>query len=172
MKKRRVAKLIALSMVAATLLTGVNVQAKEEKVVTAMTSIDLTPELCDPIKSGPDFRLYEMIYDPLVRYGENGEIEPALAESWDISEDGTTYTFHLRKDVKFSDGTEFNADNVMWNYNRWVEQDVIGNFSAKLENVTKVDDYTVLIQDHSVSPVKVHWMKMENFIRKWVPECG
>ena len=65
MKKRRVAKLIALSMVAATLLTGVNVQAKEEKVVTAMTSIDLTPELCDPIKSGPDFRLYEMIYDPL-----------------------------------------------------------------------------------------------------------
>lgn len=70
MKKRRVAKLIALSMVAATLLTGVNVQAKEEKVVTAMTSIDLTPELCDPIKSGPDFRLYEMIYDPLVRYGE------------------------------------------------------------------------------------------------------
>jgi peptide/nickel transport system substrate-binding protein len=63
MKKRRVAKLIVLSMVAATLLTGVNVQAKEEKVVTAMTSIDLTPELCDPIKSGPDFRLYEMIYD-------------------------------------------------------------------------------------------------------------
>ena len=60
MKKRRVAKLIALSMVAATLLTGVNVQAKEEKVVTAMTSIDLTPELCDPTKSGPDFRLYEM----------------------------------------------------------------------------------------------------------------
>ena len=143
MKKRRVAKLIALSMVAATLLTGVNVQAKEEKVVTAMTSIDLTPELCDPTKSGPDFRLYEMIYDPLVRYGENGEIKPALAESWDISKDGTTYTFHLRKDVKFSDGTVFNADNVMWNYNRWVEQDVIGNFSAKLENVTKVDDYTV-----------------------------
>ena len=143
MKKRRVAKLIVLSMVAATLLTGVNVQAKEEKVVTAMTSIDLTPELCDPIKSGPDFRLYEMIYDPLVRYGENGEIKPALAESWDISKDGTTYTFHLRKDVKFSDGTVFNADNVMWNYNRWVEQDVTGNFSAKLENVTKVDDYTV-----------------------------
>ena len=143
MKKRRVAKLVALSMVAATLLTGVNVQAKEEKVVTAMTSIDLTPELCDPTKSGPDFRLYEMIYDPLVRYGENGEIKPALAESWDISKDGTTYTFHLRKDVKFSDGTVFNADNVMWNYNRWVEQDVIGNFSAKLENVTKVDDYTV-----------------------------
>ena len=143
MKKRHVAKLIALSMVAATLLTGVNVQAEGEKVVTAMTSDDLTPEICDPTKSSSDFRLYEMIYDPLVRYGEHGEIKPALAESWDISKDGTTYTFHLRKDVKFSDGTVFNADNVIWNYNRWVEQDVTGNFSAKLENVTKVDDYTV-----------------------------
>ena len=143
MKKRNVVKLAALGMMAATLMTGINVQAEGEKVVTAITSLDLTPELCDPVKSGPDFRLYEMIYDPLVRYGENGEIEPALAESWDISEDGTTYTFHLRKDVKFSDGTEFNADNVLWNYNRWVEQDVTGNFSAKLEDVTKVDDYTV-----------------------------
>ena len=143
MKKRSIAKLVVLGMVTATMLTGINVQAKGEKVVTAMTSIDLTPELCDPVKSGPDFRLYEMIYDPLVRYGENGEIEPALAESWKISEDGTTYTFHLRKDVKFSDGTVFNADNVIWNYNRWVEQEVTGNFSAKLESVTKVDDYTV-----------------------------
>ena len=118
MKKRRVAKLIALSMVAATLLTGVNVQAKEEKVVTAMTSIDLTPELCDPIKSGPDFRLYEMIYDPLVRYGENGEIKPALAESWDISEDGTTYTFHLRKDAKWSDGSPVTAKDFEYSWRR------------------------------------------------------
>ena len=150
MKKRNVVKLAALGMMAATLMTGINVQAEGEKVVTAITSLDLTPELCDPIKSGPDFRLYEMIYDPLVRYGENGEIEPALAESWDISEDGTTYTFHLRKDAKFSDGTEFNADNVLWNYNRWVEQDVTGNFSAKLEDVTKVDDYTVEFKDFSL----------------------
>lgn len=143
MKKRNVVKLVSLGVLAAALMAGSSVQAEGEKVVTAMTSIDLTPELCDPVKSGSDFRLYEMIYDPLVRYGENGEIKPALAESWEISEDGTTYTFHLRKDAKFSDGTEFNADNVIWNYNRWVEQDVTGNFSAKLESVTKVDDDTV-----------------------------
>ena len=89
MKKRRVAKLIALSMVAATLLTGVNVQAKEEKVVTAITSLDLTPELCDPVKSGPDFRLYEMIYDPLVRYGENGEINKIMQPFYMIDKSRT-----------------------------------------------------------------------------------
>ena len=59
-----------------------------EKVVTAMTSILLAPESADAVYGGEmDFRLYEMIYDPLVRFGYNGEIEPALAESWDISED-------------------------------------------------------------------------------------
>lgn len=146
MKKRNLIKLASLGVLAATLMAGSMVQAEEEKVVTAMTSIDLTPELCDPTKSGPDFRLYEMIYDPLVRYGEGSEIEPALAESWEISDDGTTYTFHLRKDAKFSDGTEFNADNVIWNYNRWVEQDVLGNFSSELKSVNKIDDYTVEFQ--------------------------
>lgn len=146
MKKRNLIKLVSLGVLAATLMAGSMVQAAEEKVVTAMTSIDLTPELCDPTKSGPDFRLYEMIYDPLVCYGKGGEIEPALAESWEISDDGTTYTFHLRKDAKFSDGTEFNADNVIWNYNRWVEQDVLGNFSSELKSVNKIDDYTVKFQ--------------------------
>lgn len=115
----------------------------EGKVVTAMTSDKLAPELADPTQSSADFCLYEMIYDPLVRYGENGELLPALAESWDVSEDGTVYTFHLRKDVKFSDGTDFNADNVLWNYERWQEMEVLGNFSSELLSVEKEDDYTV-----------------------------
>ena len=46
MKKRNVVKLAALGMMAATLMTGINVQAEGEKVVTAITSLDLTPELC------------------------------------------------------------------------------------------------------------------------------
>ena len=58
-----------------------------------------------------------MVYEGLVNYGENGEILPSLAESWDISEDGKTYTFHLRKGVKFSDGSDFNAANVEKNFN-------------------------------------------------------
>ncbi|MBR3555393.1 MAG: peptide ABC transporter substrate-binding protein [Oscillospiraceae bacterium] len=51
-------------------------------------------------------------YDTLVRYDENSEIAPCLAESWEISDDGLTYTFHLRDGVKFSDGTPLTADAV------------------------------------------------------------
>jgi len=44
------------------------------------------------------------VYENLLTYGENGELEPCLAETWDISQDGNVYTFHLRKGVEFSDG--------------------------------------------------------------------
>ncbi|MFP3122169.1 nickel ABC transporter substrate-binding protein [Ectobacillus funiculus] len=57
-----------------------------------------------------------MIYEPLVSYKEGGKLEPALAESWEVSEDGKEYTFNLRQNVKFSDGTAFNANVVKKNF--------------------------------------------------------
>ena len=115
--------------------------ANDEKVVTALVSTDIKPEEADTI-SGDSicFQMLEMIYEPLVRYGEGGKIEPALARDWEISEDGKEYTFYLREDVKFSDGTDFNADNVLFNVQRWGEQKT---FSANLLDVQKKDDYTV-----------------------------
>ncbi len=56
------------------------------------------------------------VYEPLVQYAEGGTIVPCLATSWEISPDGTVYTFHLRKDVLFSDGTPFNAAAVVKNF--------------------------------------------------------
>ena len=69
---------------------------------------DLNPHMYLPSQ----FITQDMVYEGLVYYGENGQIKPSLAESWDISKDGRTYTFHLRKNVKFSDGSDFNAANV------------------------------------------------------------
>lgn len=57
----------------------------------------------------------DMVYDGLLTY-QNGEITPALAESWEESADGTQITFTLRKGVKFSDGTEFTSANVVRNF--------------------------------------------------------
>ncbi len=56
-----------------------------------------------------------MVYEPLVRYGDNGQIIPCLAESWEMSADGLRWVFHLRKAVVFSDGTPFNARAVKMN---------------------------------------------------------
>ena len=65
----------------------------------------------------------DLLYEPIVRYGSNGDIQPALAESWEISADGLTWNFNLRKGTTFYDGTPFNADAVKWNMERWVGSD-------------------------------------------------
>jgi ABC-type transport system substrate-binding protein len=61
------------------------------------------------------------LFDGLLKDWWNGDVTPALAESWDIDMDEPSVTFHLRKDVKFHDGTDFNAEAVKWNYDYFIE---------------------------------------------------
>ena len=58
------------------------------------------------------------VYEGLVRLDDEGEVEPLLAESWEISEDGTEYTFTLRDDVTFHDGTPFDAEIAKFSLER------------------------------------------------------
>lgn len=94
------------------------------------------------------------MFEGLVRFkDESTEIEPCLAEKWDISKDGLTYTFYLRKDVKFHDGTPFNADAVKFTVDRQIDKNHpyhnTGEFAyadftfGKVKEVKVVDPYTV-----------------------------
>ena len=70
------------------------------------------PQSLDPqvATAANDSRILVNVYDGLVRNGEGKlDIEPALATRWEISPDGLTYRFHLRENVKYQDGTPFNA---------------------------------------------------------------
>jgi len=96
--------------------------------------------------------------DSLVYLDKNGEIQPALAEDWDISDDGTVYTFYLREGVTFHNGEVFNADDVVatWEIGsetgQWTDQ-------FTLVEVEKIDDYTVTLTTESPNPellVKIH----------------
>lgn len=100
----------------------------------------------DPATYSGSFILNKMVFEGLVEDGGSDGILPRLATSWEISEDGKTYTFHLREGVKFSDGTDFNADAVIFNMNRWIGTDSFeGAEAAKVENVVALDEYTVQI---------------------------
>jgi nickel transport system substrate-binding protein len=88
-----------------------------------------------------------MVYESLVENTEDG-IKPLLAESWEVSQDGKVYKFHLRKDVKFHDGEPFNADAVKKNIeavqnnsekHTWIK------LSTKIVSVNVIDEYTVEI---------------------------
>ncbi len=84
------------------------------------------------------------IYDTLIFPNKDAGVDPWLAESWDVSDDGLTYTFNLRKGVSFHDGSELLASDVAYSFNRL---QTIGEGYAYLisgvESVTAVDDYTV-----------------------------
>ncbi|TLQ01109.1 ABC transporter substrate-binding protein [Nesterenkonia salmonea] len=85
-------------------------------------------------------------YEGLVRLGDDGTIEPLLAESWDISEDGLEYTFDLQEGVTFHDGSEFTAENVEFSLERLDEwtANAPENLEA-LESVEVVDEHTVTL---------------------------
>lgn len=105
---------------------------------------------------GETMQRLDNIFEGLVQFKPGTvEIEPCLATSWEISEDGKEVTFQLRKDVKFHDGTDFNADAVVFSLSRMYDTNHPFNKYGKwfywewsfadVAKVEKIDDYTVKI---------------------------
>lgn len=83
------------------------------------------------------------VFEPLVTFGYDFSIIPMLAESWEISEDALTYTFHLREGVKFHDGTDMTSEDVIASMTRFMEVSPRASQFEILESYEAVDDYTV-----------------------------
>ncbi len=108
------------------------------------------PDRLDPhlTSAYASFQVLENVYDTLVQPGDDLTMEPALAESWDISDDQLTWTFHLRDGVTFHNGRPLTADDVVYSYNRIMDPDVGANNAYRfgsVDSVTAVDDSTVEI---------------------------
>lgn len=160
MKKRVLACLLAAVMTAG-LLAGCGGDEKSggggssEQVLNISTNsvvVGLNPLVNT---TAPDNNAHNMIYDPLVRdrsaKDNTDEIVPAAAESWDVSEDGLTYTFHMNPDAKWSDGSKVTANDFEFTFkqmadpntaatNAWLFDGVIVNFSEALYNNGKTPD--------------------------------
>jgi peptide/nickel transport system substrate-binding protein len=100
------------------------------------------------------------VYEPLVllKGQSTDEFDPMLAESWEVSEDQSTYTFKLYPDVMFQDGTPANAQAVKDSYTRWIEMDgspvnVITRFCDSPDKMEVVDDTTIRFNLGSPEPL-------------------
>jgi peptide/nickel transport system substrate-binding protein len=122
----------------------------------ANDAISLDPAITTESES---FKVTANIYDTLVAYEKGGsELIPSLAESWKSSEDGLTWVFKLRDDVKFHDGTKFDAHAAAFNFERWMNSDSpyhtgrfsywnynFGGFPGIVKSVVALSDYSLEI---------------------------
>ncbi len=115
---------------------------------TVVIAYGSEPSSLAPWRSG-DFNahlIYNALYDSLVDQSETLQIVPGLAEGWRVGADRTVYTFFLRRDVKFHDGEDFNAQAAKWNIDRWANPPkgyIFGISGIKSSEV--VDDYTLRV---------------------------
>ena len=111
----------------------------------------LEPPHLDPTAGAAgaiDEIVYANIFEGLTRIGPNGEVLPALAESWTISDDGKVYTFKLHQSVKFHDGTSFDAEDVKFSLERARNESSVNAqkiLFAAIDTIEVTDPQTVTI---------------------------
>lgn len=89
--------------------------------------------------------LASQIYEPLVKVEEDGSVTPILAEDWEISEDGLTYTFNIRQGVKFHNGEELKASDAAYSINRAMEMGILVTYYQNIASAEAVDDYVLVV---------------------------
>ncbi len=107
------------------------------------------------------YEIYQLQYETLTDYGaKDFAAAPALAESWDVSADGLTWTYHLRDGLTWSDGEPLTANDVAYTFNRVregkYEQTNFGNYVSAMTSVEAPDDRTVVITVKKPTPIMLH----------------
>ena len=132
-----------------TLLVGCGTSPAEGRIVYGLT---LAPSGIDPhVNASSELGIpLTSVYDTLVyKDPETGDFVPGLAERWEVSDDGLVYTFHLRQDVTFHDGTPFDAEAMRFNLERVTSPDLASQKARFMlgpyERAEVVDEYTLRV---------------------------
>jgi len=154
-QRRQLITSAAGSAALATLPLAATAQAKKDAVSLAMT---LEPPGLDPTAGAAsaiaEIVLYN-IFETLTKINSDGTVSPLLAQSWEVSPDLKTYTFTLKKGVKFQNGEPFNAAAVKFSFERAGSEKSTNKDKrtfASMERVAVIDEHTVVILNKSLDP--------------------
>lgn len=147
MKKRRLFVLLCLVLCIILVLPACKNGGDSAKdTITFVIGNDIMSLDPGQTSSDTDYIMYTgCVYEGLTALKSDGTIEPGLAESWTIEDGGLTYIFHLKQGVKFHNGEELKASDVVFSYNYAKESPFTASFGALFESVEAVDEYTVKV---------------------------
>lgn len=163
MKQKKWPRIVAAAMCAALLLAGCGSSGSGDSKDSGgeaggdsselHIAIAANPPSLDPpsVNSNIVGEIGFHVYEPLFAMNQNYEPTPVLAESYEVSEDGMVYTIKLREGVKFHNGEEMTADDVVASMNRWVEVSAKANTLIGGSVFEKADDYTVTLTVNEAS---------------------
>ena len=99
-----------------------------------------------------EHRINQQVYDTLLRknYEDQSKLEPRVAKEWKISDDGKCYTFYLRDDVTFHDGTPLTAEDIGFTLDTYAKSQYQGAVVEGFDHYEIVDDYTIKVYTNSV----------------------
>jgi len=156
-KKRLLILSVALLMVSSLAIGGLaQSAAPAQRLIIAL---GVEPPTLEPIRMAcsPAATVSQHITQPLVYLDVDGSIDPSLAKSWEVSPDGLIWTLQLRDDVKFHDGTPFNAEAVKFNLDRFLDPASRAPFRFLIDRIIKVEvvgEFTVKIHlDAPFAPI-------------------
>lgn len=134
--KRLLALLMALMLIALAVPMALGAEAAEKKLVFQMSG---EPECMDPTMNDYSSGSYALqsLFRGLYKFAEDGSLVPALAEGYTVSEDGLVYTFTLKKDLKWSDGSPLTAKDFEYSWKRVLNPDLASETAYTLYGVIK-----------------------------------
>ena len=156
MKRRSLLTTGASAVALASLPLAASAQGRKDSLVLGM-SLEPAPGL-DPTGGAAvsisEITLYN-VYETLAKINEDGSVSPLLAESWEVSPDLKSYTFKLRKGVKFHNGEPFNAAAVKFSFERAGSEKSVNKDKRKfaaLTSVAAIDEHTVVVLNSQIDP--------------------
>ena len=105
-----------------------------------VVNVSEEPKTLDPTISGGDFVYPRHVFETLAIKNKDGKVVGGAAESWDISEDGLTYTFHLRTNAKWSDGVDVKASDFVYSLQRAVDPNTASEYTIFVEYIKNANN--------------------------------
>ncbi len=166
-KKNMIAATMCMSLLAGcgtSSSTTSTTSVSSDKTINIAVMNDMTTMDTSLMTDETSFNMASLCQSGLTQFGEDKEVHPDLAESWDVSDDGLTYTFHLRDGIQWSNGEAITANDFVYGFRRLVDPNTASEYSYIMSSLNVVNADAVISGEKSVEELGVEAEDDQTFV--------